>query len=73
MEASDFSNLRLFGGFVLHEIELTPEPLEDALGREAVAQTRVVGQRFWLRVRSGLSEEELSITLYHEILEAATV
>ena len=45
----------------------------DAIGREAIAQTSAVARQFQLLVRSGLSEEELSITLYHEILEAASV
>ena len=45
----------------------------DAIGREAVAQTRAIARELRLLVRAGLSEEELSITLYHEILEAASV
>jgi hypothetical protein len=68
-----FLNRPLGGVFFITEIDLTHEPLEDALGREAIAQTTIIGQRFRLVVRSGLSDEELSITLYHEILEAATV
>jgi hypothetical protein len=64
---------RLGGVFFIAEIELTHESLEDALGREAVAQTRILGREFRLVIRSGLPDEELSITLYHEILEAATV
>jgi hypothetical protein len=66
-------NQRLGGIFFIAEIELTDEPLEDALGREAIAQTRIVGREFRLIIRSGLPDVELSITLYHEILEAATV
>jgi hypothetical protein len=68
-----FLHKRLGGVFFIAEIELTPEPLEDALGREAIAQTRIVGTEFRLVIRSGLPNEELSITLYHEILEAVTV
>ena len=68
-----FLNQKLDGGFFIAEIELTPEPLEDALGREAVAQTKIVGREFRLLIRAGLPEVELSLTLYHEILEAATV
>jgi len=45
----------------------------DAIGREAVAQTRAIARELRLLIRAGLSEEELSITLYHEILEAASV
>ncbi len=66
-------DLQLPGGFVIKGIEFTREPLLDALEREAAAQTRIVGWEFRLLLRAGLSEEELSITLYHEILEAAAV
>jgi hypothetical protein len=73
IDTDSFKNLRLLGGFVIVEIEFTPEPLVDALGREAIAQTRIVGREFRLLIRSGLPEDELSVTLYHEILEAASV
>jgi hypothetical protein len=68
-----FKNLRLHGGFIIREIELTDVPIIDAIGREAIAQTSDIARNFRLLIRSGLSEEELSITLYHEILEAASV
>lgn len=68
-----FNNLRLHGGFVVATVEFTREPIVDALGRESLAQTRLTGREFHLLIRHGLSEEELSVTLYHEILEAATV
>ena len=45
----------------------------DAIGREAVAQTSAIAREFRLFIQAGLSEAELSITLYHEILEAASV
>jgi len=73
IDTDSFLNQPLAGVFFISEIELTHEPLEDALGREAVAQTRILGQEFRLLIRSGLPDEELSITLYHEVLEAATV
>jgi hypothetical protein len=66
---NQFKNLRLHGGFIIKDIGLTNEPI----GREAIAQTSAVVREFRLLVRAGLSEEELSITLYHEILEAASV
>jgi hypothetical protein len=47
--------------------------LTDALGREAVAQTVISGKEFHMTIRHGLDDRELSITLYHEVLEAATV
>ena len=41
--------------------------------RAAVAQTIIRGQRFHIYLRADLDERELSISLYHEVLEAATV
>jgi hypothetical protein len=73
MEIDRFKKLRIHGGFVIKQIVLTEAPIVDAIGREAVAQTSIIGHEFRLLIRSGLSEEELSITLYHEILEAASV
>ena len=73
IDLRQFKNLRLHGGFIIKNIELTDEPIMDAIGREAVAQTSGIAREFRLLIRAGLSEEELSITLYHEILEAASV
>ena len=73
IELKQFKNLRLHGGFVIKDIQLTDNPIMDAIGREAIAQTSGIAREFRLLLRSGLSEEELSITLYHEILEAASV
>jgi hypothetical protein len=73
IDPRQFINFRLRGGFIISEIEFTREPLLDALGREAAAQTHIVGREFRLLIRSGLDQQELSITLYHEILEAASV
>jgi hypothetical protein len=73
IDISQFKNLRLHGGFIITDIELMEGPIVDAIGREAIAQTQTIAGKFRLFIRSGLSEEELSITLYHEILEAASV
>jgi len=73
IDVTSLRNVRLRGGLSIAEIGLTHEPLVDALGREAIALTRIVGTEFRLLIRSSLSDEELSATLYHEILEAATV
>ena len=73
IDIRQFKNLRLHGGFIIRDIELTDVPIVDAIGREAIAQTSVIVREFRLLIRSGLNEEELSITLYHEILEAAAV
>jgi hypothetical protein len=68
-----FQALRLRGGFIIVEIKIANEPLFDAIGREAVARTSIIGQRFSITIRPGFSEQEISVTIYHEILEAATV
>ena|SRR6059036_3780509 len=68
-----FKNARLVGGYVIAGIELTDQVLTDALGREAAAQTRINASEFRITIRTGMNDRELSITLYHEILEAATV
>lgn len=63
----------LRGGFTIIRVETIAEPLVDALGREALARTRITGRKLQIALRSGLSDEEYSVTLYHEILEAVTV
>lgn len=73
IDAATFTNTRLRGGFVIAGVEFTAEPMVDALGREAIAKTGIVGMSFDLLIRAGLDERELSVTLYHEILEAAAV
>ena len=73
IDLSAFQNLRLRGGFTIAHFEITHEPLVDAIGREAIARTTIIGHEFKITIHSGLSEKELSVTLYHEILEAMTV
>ncbi|MGH7993195.1 MAG: hypothetical protein ACREDQ_06745 [Limisphaerales bacterium] len=73
IDIGQFRNLPLHGGFTIQEIELTDAPIVDAIGREAVAQTSTIARDFRLLIRAGLSGEELSVTLYHEILEAASI
>jgi hypothetical protein len=63
----------LLGGCVIVAIKFTREPFVDAMGREAIAQTSIIGKKLHIKIRAELSDEELSVTLYHEILEAATV
>jgi hypothetical protein len=73
LDASRFIGLHLLGGFVVEDLAFTQEPIVDALGREAAAQTRIVGRRFHLLLRRGMSSQEESVSLYHEVLEAAAV
>ncbi|MDQ3625195.1 MAG: hypothetical protein M3463_22405 [Verrucomicrobiota bacterium] len=67
------NDVRLHGGFVIVDLEFAKEPLVDAMGREAIARTAIQGKSFTLLIRSELNARELSVTLYHEILEAASV
>jgi len=68
-----FAGTQIRGGFTIVRLEIADAPLADALGREAIARTHIIGKQFFITIRPGLSEEELSVTIYHEILEAATV
>jgi len=73
VKPASLKDIRLRGGFHIAEIEFTHEPMTDALGRDATAQTRIVGNEFRMLIRAGLSDSDLSVTVYHEILEAASV
>jgi len=61
------------GGFLLIEARLTARPLLDPIERAATAETLIRGRKFFVSLRADLDERELSISLYHEVLEAATV
>jgi hypothetical protein len=73
LDLTPFQNLPLRGGFTLVETMLTAKPLLDPIERAASAQTLIRAKRFHVLLRADLDETELSISLYHEILEAATV
>ena len=73
MDLNAFANVFLAGGFTILRVEISVEPLVDALGREAIARTRITQNNFEITVRAGLIDDELSVTLYHEVLEAASV
>ena len=73
LDPTAFENTTLLDGFTIRQLAVSSEPLLDALGREAVARTQIIGRDFYLTIRRGLSDRELSVTLYHEVLEAMTV
>ena len=73
LDLAPFQNLTLRGGFRLAEVQLTAQPLLDPIARAATAQTVIRGSTFHIFLRADLDEQELSISLYHEVLEAATV
>ncbi|MGA2052523.1 MAG: hypothetical protein ABSH19_04350 [Opitutales bacterium] len=68
-----FKRLRLRGGCTIVQVEEVKHPLRDALGREATALTSIHGTRLSVLISAGLSPRDLSVTLYHEVLEAVAV
>jgi hypothetical protein len=73
--AGDFSaiqGLHLPGGFFISRLEFVAEPLTDALGRPALARTRILGREFQITLLASQTDKEKSVSLYHEILEAMT-
>lgn len=63
----------LSGDFVIVRLDTVDEPMIDAAGRKAIACTHITGKKIAISIRHDLSEKEMSVTLYHEILEALTV
>jgi hypothetical protein len=73
IDSDRFVGVQLPGGFVIGDLSLTSTPMVDALNRLALARTQIIGNRFTIALRADMSELEQSISLYHEVLEAATV
>jgi hypothetical protein len=72
-KSNPFQGLRLRSGFIIVCLQFVTEPMVDAIGRPALATTRINDREFRLTIFSSLTDKEKSITLYHEILEAMTV
>ena len=74
MNLAEFQNLPLHGGFRLLRVTVSEEPMVDAIGRLALAKTHVVGSTLEIEIACSMPDpDEISISLYHEVLEAATV
>jgi len=73
IDLNGLQGLRLPAGFVLSQVELDQEPLLDPIGRSALAKTRILGKEFRITILSSLGDDEISVTLYHEVLEAMVV
>lgn len=73
IELAVFRNLPLRGGFVLEKVEIAAAPMEDAIGRPALARTVVIGATLSIELRSEMLDDEMSVSLYHEVLEGLTV
>jgi hypothetical protein len=53
---------------------MTTEPMVDAMGRLALARTSIVGSTLEIELGSSYPDpHEISISIYHEVLEAATL
>ena len=69
-----FDYLPLRGGFLLLEISLREEPMFDAIGRPALAKTSIVGTNLKIELAASTSDpRQISISIYHEVLEAVAV
>jgi hypothetical protein len=74
--AAEFSSIqgtRLPDGYLIESLQFLEEPLLDPAGRPAVALTRIVGRELRVVLSARLNDQEKSVSLYHEILEAMTV
>lgn len=72
LDVFDYQPLR--GGFLLVKIAVTSEPMFDAIGRVALARTSIVGANITIELSADFAApEQFSISIYHEVLEAATV
>ena len=73
MNTFAYHNFLLTTGHVISSLILTDEPMVNAVGYEAIGWTQTIGKQLSIRIKADLSDEELSVTLYHEVLEALTV
>lgn len=65
-----FSGRTLHSGIQIESVKTTHE-LTDVLGRPATGFTSRVGKSLQIILLEGLSPDEQSVTMYHEIIEAA--
>jgi hypothetical protein len=74
MSLDEFQYLPLRGGFLLVRVVVVSAPMADALGRRALARTTIIGNNLEIELAdSSGGEDGISVSLYHEVLEAATV
>ncbi len=73
MDLESFKSLRLPGGVILLGIELEEAPMVDAIGRPALAKAVIEGNTVAVALAAGQAPAEMSISIYHELLEALTV
>lgn len=71
--AEVFLGLSLGNGFSIAQIALIDEPIEDLFGKPAAGRTQISHRELRIVIAASLSDQEKSVTLYHEVLEAMTV
>lgn len=73
IETTAFQNAHLPGGLVIEEIEFLSVPMVGGIGRPATARTIINQGRLRIHLQAGADDTEFSVSLYHEVLETATV
>jgi hypothetical protein len=72
MDLTSFNEINLPGGFHLRAVQISSVEMIDPLGRPALAKSVIEGENISILIIS-LPDNETSISIYHEILEALTV
>ena len=73
MDLGQFSNLQLSQGFRLVGIEIVEGPMLDAIGRPALAKAVIESNTIRIYLAAGQTPGEMSVSIYHEVLEAMTI
>ncbi len=70
IDLGTFSGKTLHSGIEIESVE-TAKDLTDVIGRPATGHTSRVGKKLKITIKEGLTPEEQSITIYHELIEGA--
>ena len=73
VDLNSFRDLPLPQGFRLLRIELVADPMLDAIGRPALAKATIENRTIAIQLAAGQTPEEMSVSIYHEVLEAMTI
>jgi len=73
MDLDQFSNLQLPEGFRLLGVELVDLPMLDAIGRPALARAVIENGTIAIYLARDQTPTEMSVSIYHEVMEAMTV
>ena len=73
MDLEQFSDLKLPHGFRLLGVEVADTPMLDAIGRPALARAVIESGTISIYLTVDQTPDEVSVSIYHEVLEAMTV